>query len=137
LCTRLSAPRGKQSTANFLRKAGGLAPVATALLREGGGEGAAGALPADPVAIAALIKATPVLVTGQTSLDRAISSAGGIKWRAMDDHMMLYAKPGVFVAGEMLDWDAPTGGYLLQATFSTAVAAADGARRWVGLPPAP
>ena len=129
LCTRLSAPRGKQSMSNFLRKAGGLAPVATALLREGG----AGALPADPKEVAALIKACPVQVTGLTSIERAISSAGGIKWRAVNEHMMLYAKPGVFVAGEMLDWDAPTGGYLLQATFATAVAASDGARRWLGL----
>jgi uncharacterized flavoprotein (TIGR03862 family) len=130
LANRLSAPRGKQSTSNFLRKTGGLAPVAIALLREGG----AGALPADPRELAALIKAAPVTVTGQASIERAISSAGGIKWRAVNEHMMLYAKPGVFVAGEMLDWDAPTGGYLLQATFATAVAASDGARRWLGLP---
>jgi predicted flavoprotein YhiN len=107
-----------------------MAPVAIALLREGG----AGQLPADPQTLAALIKATAVQVTGQAAIDRAISSAGGIKWRAMDQHMMLRAKPGVFVAGEMLDWDAPTGGYLLQATFATAVAAADGAKRWLGLP---
>jgi uncharacterized flavoprotein (TIGR03862 family) len=130
LCTRLSAPRGKQSTSNFLRKAGGLAPVATALLREGG----AGALPADPKEVAALIKACPVQVTGLGNIERAISSAGGIKWRSINEHMMLYAKPGVFIAGEMLDWDAPTGGYLLQATFATSVAASDGARRWLGLP---
>jgi uncharacterized flavoprotein (TIGR03862 family) len=130
LTARLSAPRGKQSTSNFLRKVGGLAPVATALLREGG----AGALPADAHEIAALIKACPVQVTGLGSIERAISSAGGIKWRAVNEHMMLYAKPGVFVAGEMLDWDAPTGGYLLQATFATSVAASDGARRWLGLP---
>jgi uncharacterized flavoprotein (TIGR03862 family) len=130
LCKRLSEPRGKQSTSNFLRKAANMAPVAIALLREGG----AGQLPADPQTLAALIKATAVQVTGQAAIDRAISSAGGIKWRAMDQHMMLRAKPGVFVAGEMLDWDAPTGGYLLQATFATAVAAADGAKRWLGLP---
>jgi uncharacterized flavoprotein (TIGR03862 family) len=130
LTTRLAAPRGKQSMSNFLRKVGGLAPVATALLREGG----AGALPADPRELAALIKACPVQVTGLGSIERAISSAGGIKWRSVNEHMMLYAKPGVFVAGEMLDWDAPTGGYLLQATFATSVAASDGARRWLGLP---
>jgi uncharacterized flavoprotein (TIGR03862 family) len=130
LTARLSAPRGKQSTSNFLRKVGGLAPVAIALLREGG----AGALPTDAHEIAALIKACPVQVTGLGSIERAISSAGGIKWRSVNEHMMLYAKPGVFVAGEMLDWDAPTGGYLLQATFATSVAASDGARRWLGLP---
>ena len=130
LTNRLSAPRGKQSTSNFLRKAGGLAPVAIALLREGG----AGALPSDAADLAARIKACPVHVTGLASIERAISSAGGIKWRAVNEHMMLYAKPGVFVAGEMLDWDAPTGGYLLQATFATSVAASDGARRWLGLP---
>jgi uncharacterized flavoprotein (TIGR03862 family) len=130
LTSRLAAPRGKQSMSNFLRKAGGMAPVATALLREGG----AGALPAEPRGLAELIKACPVQVTGLGSIERAISSAGGIKWRSVNEHMMLYAKPGVFVAGEMLDWDAPTGGYLLQATFATSVAASDGARRWLGLP---
>jgi predicted flavoprotein YhiN len=64
-------------------------------------------------------------------LDRAISSAGGLGWDAVDEHLMLRRRPGVFACGEMLDWEAPTGGYLLQASFSTAVAAARGALAWI------
>ena len=129
LANRLAVPRGKQSMSTFLRKATGLPPVAIALLREG----AAVTLPAAPQDFANLIKAVPVVVTGQAGIERAISSAGGIDWRATNGQMMLDALPGVFVAGEMLDWDAPTGGYLLQATLATAVAAADGAQQWLGL----
>jgi predicted flavoprotein YhiN len=61
-------------------------------------------------------------------IERAISSAGGVPFSALDEHFMLRARPGVFLAGEMLDWEAPTGGYLLQACFSTGLAAAQGAR---------
>jgi uncharacterized flavoprotein (TIGR03862 family) len=131
LVQRLSKPREKQSMSNFLRKAGGLPPVSVALLREALLPGEGVSLPENPEELAALIKACPVRVTGQAGLDRAISSAGGIKWRAVDRYLMLRGKPGVFVAGEMLDWDAPTGGYLLQATFASAVAASDGAARWL------
>jgi predicted flavoprotein YhiN len=81
--------------------------------------------------MAALVRACPVTLTGVQPIDRAISTAGGISFDEVDDHFMLRARPGTFVAGEMLDWEAPTGGYLLQATFSTAVAAADGVRRWL------
>jgi len=70
-------------------------------------------------------------VTGLAGLDRAISTAGGVAFDAVDANLMLHKHPGVFVAGEMLNWDAPTGGYLLQATFSTAVLAADGVARWL------
>ncbi len=72
-------------------------------------------------------------VTGTGDLSRAISSAGGIAFAALDDHLMLKAKPGVFAAGEMLDWDAPTGGYLLQACYATGVYAARGALNWMAL----
>jgi predicted flavoprotein YhiN len=64
-------------------------------------------------------------------LDRAISSAGGVRWDALDARSMLKTHPGVFCAGEMIDWEAPTGGYLLQACFSTGAAAARGALAWV------
>jgi uncharacterized flavoprotein (TIGR03862 family) len=130
LATKLAAPRNKQSTSNFMRKAAGMAPVAIALTREGVG----GPLPADPEALAHLIKAIPLRVTAMGGLDRAISTAGGVSFDTLDAHLMLRARPGVFAAGEMLDWEAPTGGYLLQATFATAVAAAQGAIDWLGRP---
>ena len=81
----------------------------------------------DPAALAARIKAAPLTLTGVQGLERAISSAGGIAWDAVDDRLMLTALPGVFAAGEMLDWEAPTGGYLLQACFATGRAAGLGA----------
>ncbi len=127
LATKLAAPRHKQSTSNFMRKAAGMAPIAIALTREGVG----GPLPNDPEALARLIKAIPLRVTGMGGLARAISTAGGVRFDALSEHLMLRSRPGVFAAGEMLDWEAPTGGYLLQATFATAVAAADGAIGWL------
>jgi predicted flavoprotein YhiN len=79
--------------------------------------------------LAGLVKALPVTLTGQRGLDRAISTAGGIKLSALDAHLMLRDLPGVFACGEMLDWEAPTGGYLLQGCYATAIAAAQGALR--------
>jgi uncharacterized flavoprotein (TIGR03862 family) len=117
LAHRFTTARPGESTANQLRKAAGLSPVAAALLRE------AGPLPASPAELAARIKGTDVAVTGQAGLARAISTAGGVAWDEVDDHFMLKRLPGVFVAGEMLDWEAPTGGYLLQACFATGAAA--------------
>ena len=127
LARRLAAVPGAASTATRLRKGAGLAPVAAALLREGGVE-----LPRDIAALAALVKSVPLTLTGPQPLARAISSAGGIRLDEVDAHFMLRRLPGTFVAGEMLDWEAPTGGYLLQATFATAVAAAGGAVAWAG-----
>ena len=126
LTDRLAARRPKESTSKWLRRAAGLPPVAVSLLREAQPD-----LPDDPAAMAALVRACPVALTGVQPVDRAISTAGGIAFAEVDDQFMLRARPGTFVAGEMLDWEAPTGGYLLQATFSTAVAAADGVRRWL------
>ena len=127
LVDRLSRSRGKQSAANFLRKAAGLSPVAIGLLREAG----SGLLPAGAAELAAAIKGVELTVQGVAGLERAISTAGGVAFEALDEQLMLVDKPGVFVAGEMLDWEAPTGGYLLQATFATAVAAADGVIHWL------
>lgn len=121
LTARLERPRGKQSLANMLRKSAGLSPVAIALLRE------AGPLPADAPALAVRIKDLVLPVTGIRPLERAISSAGGVSFAEVDDRLMLRRRPGVFVAGEMLDWEAPTGGYLLQACFATGAAAGRGA----------
>ena len=81
-------------------------------------------MPADAAELASLLKAVPMAVDGLVPIDRAISSAGGVALAEVDDTFMLRRMPGTFVVGEMLDWEAPTGGYLLQATFSTAVTAA-------------
>ena len=125
LTDRLSKPRGKASLSNHLRKVVGLESAAVALLYE------AGPLPASPRALAERIKAMPLTLTGVQGLERAISSAGGVKLDGVDERLMLAARPGVFVAGEMLDWEAPTGGYLLQASFASAVVAADGVIDWL------
>lgn len=125
LARRLSRPRGKDSLSNWLRKALGLAPVAVALLRE------AGDIPTEPEALAARLKTLPLTVTGVQGLERAISSAGGVRLDQVDARLMLTARPGVFIAGEMLDWEAPTGGYLLQASFASGVVAAEGVLAWL------
>jgi predicted flavoprotein YhiN len=91
-------------------------------------------LPAGPSALARRIKAAAFAVTGLSAFDRAISSAGGVSRAELDARLMLRARPGIFVAGEMLDWEAPTGGYLLQASFASGVAAAHGALAWLGRP---
>ncbi|NTV39790.1 MAG: TIGR03862 family flavoprotein, partial [Demequinaceae bacterium] len=127
LAERLAHRRPKDSASNWLRRSLGLDPAGIGLLREAGG----GALPDDPATMAALIKAVPVVVTGTMPIDRAISTAGGIAWSEVDEHLMLRRLPGTFVAGEMLDWEAPTGGYLLQASFSMGVVAARGALAWL------
>jgi predicted flavoprotein YhiN len=132
LARRLARPQPGQSMASVLRKAAGLPPVAAGLLREAAGL----ALPREPERLAALIKAAPLLLTAPQSLERAISTAGGIALQELDERLMLRARPGVFVAGEMLDWEAPTGGYLLQAVLATGVAAANGVLAWLGRPEA-
>jgi uncharacterized flavoprotein (TIGR03862 family) len=120
---RLGGRRERESASTWLRRALRLSPVAIAVLREAD----AGAVPADPAALAALVKAVPIRVLDLMPIERAISTSGGIAWSELDDHLMIRRLPGVFVAGEMIDWEAPTGGYLLQACFSTGVAAARGA----------
>jgi predicted flavoprotein YhiN len=106
-----------------------LAPVAISLLHEAQADGARlGTLP--PEALATLIKAVPVRLSGVADIAKAISTAGGVAFEAIDPGYMLRKKPGTFVAGEMLDWEAPTGGYLLQACFATGVAAGQGALAW-------
>jgi uncharacterized flavoprotein (TIGR03862 family) len=130
LTAKLAAPRGKQSLSTFLRKATSLAPVAIGLLHEAQ-TGSARLAELSPTALAGLIKAVPVRLTGIADIARAISTAGGIAFDEIDANSMLRRKPGVFVAGEMLDWEAPTGGYLLQACFATGVAAGQGALAWL------
>ncbi len=130
LAARLAQARKGDSLSNRLRKAAGLSPAAIAVARE------AGPFPSEPAALARAIKCVRLDVAGVAGLERAISSAGGVRFEELDEHLMLRRKPGVFLAGEMLDWEAPTGGYLLQACFSSGYvagrAAADFARRAQG-----
>lgn len=121
LTAKLARPRGSQSASSFLRKSAGLSPVAATLLRE------VGPLPQEPAALAARIKALPLTLSATAGLARAISTAGGVKREAVDAQLMAKHHAGVFLAGEMLDWEAPTGGYLLQACFATGVAAGEAA----------
>jgi uncharacterized flavoprotein (TIGR03862 family) len=133
LTTRLSGTRGKQSLANFLRKAAQLSPVGIGLMQEAAiaaGRPLAAFSPAD---LAQLINAIPVQLTGVAAIERAISTAGGVTFNELEEHFMLRKLPGTFAAGEMLDWEAPTGGYLLQASFATGAAAGRGILRWLNL----
>lgn len=157
---RLQKRRPKESTSTALKRLVGLDAVKIGLINEvsrqqlpdhgspagrassdpidGGPAGnsgeatvRAGGPPREPHQLAGLIKALPLTLTGSEGLERAISTAGGIQLSELDQNFMLKAIPATFCAGEMLDWDAPTGGYLLQATFATAVAAANGALAWI------
>ena len=127
LNTELARARGSRSMASHLQGQAGIKGIKAALLRE--------CLPAqafvDPARLAASIKALPLTLVAPRPLDEAISSAGGVRFEAVDATLMLHARPGVFVAGEMLDWEAPTGGYLLTACFATGVAAAHGLYSWL------
>lgn len=122
LAARLDGPRGAMSLANHLRRAG-LPPVAIGLVQEAMHAGATAPL-------SSLVKALPLVLTAPMGLDRAISSAGGLGWDAVDARLMLRRHAGTFACGEMLDWEAPTGGYLLQACFSTGAAAGAAALAW-------
>ncbi len=118
LVARLARTDRKASLSNRLRKALALSPQEIGLLRE------AGPLTSDLEALAARIRSVPLRLTETTGLDRAISTAGGVRFEDLDPGLQLRARPGVWIAGEMLDWEAPTGGYLLQAVFATGVHAA-------------
>jgi uncharacterized flavoprotein (TIGR03862 family) len=128
---RLAAPRGKQSLSTFLRKAVNLSPPAIGLLNEAAASASLRLASLDAASLGSLINAVPVRLTGTASIDRAISTAGGISFAELDEHFMLSLRPGTFAAGEMLDWEAPTGGYLLQASFATGAAVARGALGWL------
>ena len=128
LASLLAQPRKGQSLAAVLRKRAGLDPLKTALLHECLGKEQL----ADPQRLATGIKALPVRLTGTRPLDEAISSAGGVSAQALDERLMLKSLPGIFCAGEMLDWEAPTGGYLLTACFASGLVAAEGVIEWLG-----
>lgn len=130
LTTRLSGTRGKQSLANFLRKAAQLSPVGIGLMQEAAIASGRTLAALSPAELAQLVNAIPVQLTGVAPIDRAISTAGGIAFDELDADFMIRKLPGVFAAGEMLDWEAPTGGYLLQASFATGAAAGRGVLAW-------
>jgi uncharacterized flavoprotein (TIGR03862 family) len=138
LGARLSTPRGKQSFSTFLRKAAQLSAVATGLLQETAIASGFALSSLAPDRLAALINAVPIRLTAAAPVARAISSAGGVALGELDADFMIRRLPGVFAAGEMLDWEAPTGGYLLQACFATGAAAGRGALKWLAAgPPSP
>lgn len=122
----LARPRGRKSLTNYLREYAGLEGVKVALLRE--------VLALDvfdkPQELAAAIKALPLTLIAPRPIEEAISTAGGVRFENLDDKLMLHDIPGVFCAGEMLDWDAPTGGYLLTACMAGGRAAGAGALSW-------
>jgi len=123
----LAHPRGPRSLSTHLKSRLNLSGVKAGLLWECVPKPAQ----ADPAQLAAYIKALPITVTAARPIDEAISTAGGVRLDAMDTRLMLHALPGVFCAGEMLDWEAPTGGYLLTACFASGRVAGQGAADWV------
>jgi hypothetical protein len=123
----VARPRGSRSLATHLKSRLGIASVKAALLHERLSREAIH----DPAALAAAIQALPIVLAAPRPIDEAISSAGGVRFEALDEALMLRALPGVFCAGEMLDWEAPTGGYLLTACLATGSRAGDGAARWL------
>ena len=126
IATALARPRGSQSMAKHLHRQLKLDGAKAALLRE-----LAAAAFQEPQALATAIKTLPITLACPRPLDEAISSAGGVPFEELDENLMLRQLPGVFCAGEMLDWEAPTGGYLLTACFATGRAAAEGMLRWL------
>ena len=127
LATEIAHPRGARSLSSHLQSRVGLKGVKTALLREALDSGVF----ADPERLAAAIKALPLRLVAPRPLEEAISSAGGVAFDALDERLMVRALPGVFCAGEMLDWEAPTGGYLLTACFAAGRWAGRGALDWL------
>ncbi|MEO6801456.1 MAG: TIGR03862 family flavoprotein [Rhodanobacter sp.] len=139
LAERLASPRGKHSIGDWLRRRAGLDGAKSALVFELVDKPTL----ADPLALAGRLKALPLSLRAPRPVTEAISTAGGVRLEGLDEHLMLRNRPGVFCAGEMLDWEAPTGGYLLTACFASGLLAGRGAVRWlagaaqsgVGVPP--
>ncbi len=127
VAAEVAHPRGSRSWSSHLQSKAGITGVKAGLLREYLGPEHY----TDPARVAAAIKSLPLRLTAPRPLDEAISSAGGVPFDALDEHLMLKALPGVFCAGEMLDWEAPTGGYLLTACFAGGRAAGAGALQWL------
>ena len=120
-------PRGSRSLSSHFKSRLGLEGIKAAVLFEQLDK----AQLADPLALAQAIKALPITVLAPRPIDEAISTAGGVAWEALDEGLMLRKAPGAFCAGEMLDWEAPTGGYLLTACFASGLAAGEGAGNYL------
>ena len=131
LIVRLSGPRGKQTFSNWLRKAAQISPVGIGLMQEAAISSGVPLSSLTAADLATRINAVPIQLDGVDPITRAISSAGGVCFSEIDSQFMIRRLPGVFVAGEMLDWEAPTGGYLLQACFATGAAAGRGVLNWL------
>src|SRR5688572_1490925 len=127
LVEKLSKPRGSRSMASHLEKTVGIKGVKAGLLREFAAKDDF----TNTERLAQLIKNLPVPLIATRPLEEAISSAGGVKFESLDEHLMLRSMPGVFCAGEMLDWEAPTGGYLLTACFASGHTAGHGVLKWI------
>ncbi|MEP6898833.1 MAG: TIGR03862 family flavoprotein [Rhodanobacter sp.] len=127
LAARLAAPRGKHSIGDWLRRRAGLDRAKCALVFELTSK----LILADPLALATQLKALPLRLLAPRPIAEAISTAGGVRLEAMDGNLMLRTHPGVFCAGEMLDWEAPTGGYLLTACMASGLVAGRAAARWM------
>lgn len=124
------AKRGSRSLSSHLKSSLSLSGVKAALIHEG----ISATERDDPVMLAARIKVLPLHLIATRPMAEAISSAGGVKFDALDEDLMVKARPGLFCAGEMLDWEAPTGGYLLTACFASGLVAGRGAAAWLNRP---
>ena len=127
LVTRLTTRNPKISLSNYLRKNGNLSPIKASLLREFLDDQSF----KNPRILAKKIKNLSLKTQESQPIDRAISSGGGVKFTEVDEHLMLKAYPGIFVAGEMLDWNAPTGGYLINCCMAVGRQAGAGANNWM------
>jgi len=127
LSKRLAKPRGSRSISSHIQSQTGLKGVKTGLLREFVSKEDF----SDPVKLATAIRALPIPLIAPRPLDEAISSAGGVTFESLDENLMLQTLPGTFCAGEMLDWEAPTGGYLLTACFASGYVAGQGVLKWL------
>ena len=137
LSSSLAKGRGARSLPNHLKEHAGLDGAKAALLRERwSADELSRRLARDASGLAAELKAWPITVTAARPVDEAISTAGGVRFEALDERLMLSALPGVFCAGEMIDWEAPTGGYLLQASLASGRVAAEGLLAWLATIPA-
>lgn len=124
---QVAHPRGSRSLSSHLKSRLGLDGIRMAIVHERIDK----ATLHEPARLAAALKAVPITLAAARPIDEAISSAGGVRWEGLDKHLMVQARPGLFCAGEMLDWEAPTGGYLLTACLASGVAAGEGVRRWL------
>lgn len=129
---QVAHPRGSRSLSSHLKSRLGLEGIKMGIVNELLGKDALH----EPARLAAALKALPIPLAAARPIDEAISSAGGVRWDALDDGLMVRSRPGLFCAGEMLDWEAPTGGYLLTACLASGAAAGEGVRRWMVAPTA-